>query len=313
MKTVSLPERISKIHSYCFYGTTSLLTIKIPDSVESIQSYAFYKSGLQTILITGNSKLKEISFDCFSYTKISSFYIPKSLTKLDISNLINCPLNEIRVHPNNMKYRGDVNNKFLASGNTLIRVVESCSEDYIVDDLITSIAQYCFYNTRISSVKLNDKIQYIGNNAFKNCYSLTNIIIPGSVIEIGFNAFFGCNHLKAIKFLSNSNKIIIGFSLFDGISNPINIYIPGKFDLNSSINKSFPIGSHLYITSHTTLSDSSKTFFGNQSMIVHFNNQSIIADTTTNAVIHYISIYIIQKTEPFPFFIYSGKRKIYKK
>lgn len=39
----------------------------------------------------------------------------------------------------------------------------------------------------------------IGDDAFANCYSLTNINIPGSVTSIGFEAFYNCTVLSDVN------------------------------------------------------------------------------------------------------------------
>lgn len=59
-------------------------------------------------------------------------------------------------------------------------------------------------STLVSSVNTNmvgelvvsPKIYTIGDNALKNCYHLTNIELPKSIITIGNNAFYNCNSAK---------------------------------------------------------------------------------------------------------------------
>ena len=57
-----------------------------------------------------------------------------------------------------------------------------------------------WYNVRgyIKTVKISDRIKYIGNYAFKDCSELTAINIPDSVTAIGVYAFSGCGKLTAI-------------------------------------------------------------------------------------------------------------------
>ena len=51
-----------------------------------------------------------------------------------------------------------------------------------------------------TNVVIKEGIQSISPGAFKNCTSLRTIQIPGSVIEIGSEAFYGCSSLRIIDF-----------------------------------------------------------------------------------------------------------------
>ena len=42
-------------------------------------------------------------------------------------------------------------------------------------------------------------VKYIGDSVFSNCYELTSIILPDSVIEIGEYAFYSCSNLLEVK------------------------------------------------------------------------------------------------------------------
>ena len=73
-------------------------------------------------------------------------------------------------------------------------------------------------NVNITVLKITEKIKYnnewynvtrIGNMAFKQCYELTTVILPNSILEIGTCAFIFCNNLKSVV-LPNSVKKVGG-------------------------------------------------------------------------------------------------------
>ena len=45
-----------------------------------------------------------------------------------------------------------------------------------------------------------DTVTAIGESAFKNCKSVTSVVVPESVVSIGKKAFYGCSSLAAINF-----------------------------------------------------------------------------------------------------------------
>lgn len=67
-------------------------------------------------------------------------------------------------------------------------------------------------------------VKYIGDRAFADCYYLTGVTIPASVVSIGANAFYGCHRLTGVN-ISNGVESI-GNSAFYGCSSLIGIAIP---------------------------------------------------------------------------------------
>ena len=64
---------------------------------------------------------------------------------------------------------------------------------------VTNIASRAFYNNlNLKHVVLPDSIVYIGYEAFKHCFNLLTINIPDSVTEIGEEAFSNCSKLQSI-------------------------------------------------------------------------------------------------------------------
>lgn len=54
-------------------------------------------------------------------------------------------------------------------------------------------------NTRLKAISFADGIPFIPKRAFANCYSLEELVIPGSVESIGESAFEGCGGLKKVS------------------------------------------------------------------------------------------------------------------
>ncbi|EAY22981.1 surface antigen BspA-like [Trichomonas vaginalis G3] len=340
LKSIKLPQNILSIGGKCFYINLALSSIDLPDSVEIIYEGAFSGSGLTTINISKNSKLKKLDSGCFFGTNLIKIFIPKSLNEISSEVFNRCKyLENITVDPENEYYKSDSKSLFTGTDNsTLFKVVESYSEsEYIVPNYVTNISDWCFFNANISSIQLHNNISWIGSSTFSYCTNLTFITIPESVTSIGYSTFYSCTSLTYITIpegvtyigeaafvgctsltnitipesvtyigdgafyhcssltniiISGNNIEYIGDGAFNSNENPINFFIPRKFILDeSSIHtNSYPFGSNLYITSQTVLTNSSKVFFGEKSVHVHFDNTIKLSDQTTIDVLQYISI-----------------------
>ena len=70
---------------------------------------------------------------------------------------------------------------------------------------VTRIGNMAFKNCgSLTSVIIGNNVTSIGNWAFEGCHSLTNVTIPDSVTRIGSVAFRGCSSLTSITFEGNA-------------------------------------------------------------------------------------------------------------
>ena len=98
---------------------------------------------------------------CFKGTKITSVYIPKTVTKIATAAFNNCQS---------------------------LKSVYFLGTNYV--DIGESVFENCI---SLSSISMSANTTAIGANAFANCTSLKKIKIPESVTVIGQNAFAGCS------------------------------------------------------------------------------------------------------------------------
>lgn len=59
----------------------------------------------------------------------------------------------------------------------------------------------------LTTAKMPDNLEKIGNNTFKDCDSLKNIQIPSAITSIGEYAFSGCSNLKSLYLPANLKTI----------------------------------------------------------------------------------------------------------
>ena len=95
---------------------------------------------------------------------------------------------------------------------SIIDCKEDATGDLIIPDVIdrrivTSIGDQAFRNcTSLTSVTIPDNVTSIGERTFRGCHNLTSITIGNGVTSIGINAFQSCTSLKSVTFLGDAPK-----------------------------------------------------------------------------------------------------------
>ena len=193
IKEITIPNDVTSISDYAFFGCRGLTSITIPNSVTSIGARAFDGcSGLTALNIPNEvTSIKELTFS--GCTGLTSLTIPNSVTSIGYRAFSSC-FN-------------------LTSLN--------------ISNKLTSIGDEAFVGCcGLTSITLPNSVKTIGNEAFSSCSGLTSITIPNSVTSIGGGAFKDCTNLSSIQvesgnlfydsrnncnaIIDNNNQLIVG-------------------------------------------------------------------------------------------------------
>ena len=191
---MTIPDSVTSIGSYAFYGCTSLTNMTIPDSVTSIGSYAFY----------GCTSLTSVTIpDSVTSIGNSAFYGCTSLINITIGRDVTSTLDDIFDSYNKLERINvsEENTKYSSIQGILFNKEKS------------TIIKYPSNKNDISNYEIPSTVEIIEKYAFQNCTSLTSVTIPDSVTNISGSAFIGCNKLERINVSENNDT----YSSVDGI------------------------------------------------------------------------------------------------
>ena len=164
-KNTFIPNSVTSIGNYAFWGCSGLTNVTIPNSVTSIGEGAFTEcSGLTSVTIPGSvtSIGDEAFYGCSGLTSVT---IPGSVTSISYMAFYGC------------------------SGLTSVTIPNS----------VTSIGDCAFDGcSGLTSVTIGNSVTTIGRSAFTDCSGLTSVTIPNSVTSIGNWAFSGCRGLTSV-------------------------------------------------------------------------------------------------------------------
>ena len=198
LTSITIPRSISSIGNFTFEGCSSLTSITIPNSVISIGDNAL-GGCLSLSSITIPSSVKTISARAFSRcSNLSSITLNHGITSIgdnafegcESLQAINIPSSVISI--GREAFRGCIgfSTILVNSGNLKYDSRNNCNA--IIETASNTLIVGC-KNTVIPT-----DVVAIGENAFRDCSSLTNLNIPSSVSSIGQNAFSHCSGLCSI-------------------------------------------------------------------------------------------------------------------
>ena len=123
-----------------------------------------------------------------------------------------------------------------SAGNCLIEtesktLVVGCKNSVIPnDDSVTSIGDWAFARSGLTSITIPDSVTSIGEYAFYGCDSLTSVTIGNSVTSIGYQAFYDCDSLTSVYITDIAAWCAIDFGSNE--ANPLsyanNLYLNGE-------------------------------------------------------------------------------------
>ena len=210
LTSITIPDSVTSIGYSTFFGCSSLKSITIPDSVTSIGHHAFEVcSSLTNITIPDSvTSIGIYAFhDCSSLTSIT---IPEGVTSIGYSAFEDCnSLTSINVSDNNKNYSSIDGVLFNKDKTEIIKYPAKKKEtSYDIPNDVTYIGDYAFEDcSSLTNITIPNSVTRIRYNAFENCRNLTSITIPDTVTEIGSYAFYKCSSLTNITIPNSVTSI----------------------------------------------------------------------------------------------------------
>ena len=198
----TVPDSVTTIKSYAFYGCSSLESVLIGDGVEYIREKVFRGcSSLKNITVDVKN-IKYSSVDGNLYDKHQTLLIQYAVGKTDTSFTV----------PEGVKRLG----RYAFENCISLKNVTLCKS---LEEILPNAFSGC---TSLESITIPEGVRDIYTCAFENCVSLKNVVIPSSVAHIDYEAFVGCISLESITVDVNNTR----YASVDG-----NLYTKNKTEL----------------------------------------------------------------------------------
>ena len=247
LNSITLSDELISIQRNAFQNTTGLKNITFPSSLINISKYSFQDSGIEKINFKATPQITELSSyaftyatsltninipqtiqtigtQCFSYTNLFTFTVPRETTSIGDSCFEGCTHLESFIIPEDCKlnqiglfvFKGCSSLSLTLANNThfveensalfdhdkrtlLIFPPASKTRFFAIPENVRTINAAAFYeckNLHTILIPEHGNLQQIGISAFQNCENLHIINIPSKITTFSENAFEGCSKLQ---------------------------------------------------------------------------------------------------------------------
>ena len=188
LQTVILADGLKSVGKMAFSGCFALKSIVLPATVESIGANAFPYEVLTSIGYEGTDwKNISISDGDKSYiSKVIEYVVKEEQEYIVIEGKCGASCS------------------YMLMSNGVLHIMGS-GEMYNYHSL--NVAPWYEHKEMIQLAKIEEGITKIGEQAFRNCYNLRQVDLPGRLVVIGKNAFISCSSLESVYIPKSVTKI----------------------------------------------------------------------------------------------------------
>ena len=198
---------VKRIETEAFWVCKKLGYIRIPNSVTTIGNWAF--AGCPSLTsIEIPSSVETIGHKAFGYcVGITSIEIPSSVTSIGLSVFGSCDnLSSITVDNSNTVYDSRNNCNAIIETNTN-KLIQGCYNT-IIPNTVTCIGQSAFEDCHtLTNIEIPSSVTSIEDSAFEACYGITSIEIPSGITYIDSMAFSRCYGLTSVTIPNSVTQI----------------------------------------------------------------------------------------------------------
>ena len=201
LKSVTLPDGVTAIATFAFYGCSSLQDVHIPYGVKTIGDGAFAECDLRKVEIP--TSVERILTQAFANNKqLAEIVLPETIEEIAYQSFDGTQWWA--------DYRADDSNIY---GNIIY--VNDIAYSAVSQDITECtfkentrrIGEYAFYGCRnLTRIDLPDGVESIGHDAFSNC-DLKKVVFPASVKRIAPSAFSTNTWLSEVEFPETIEEI----------------------------------------------------------------------------------------------------------
>ncbi len=255
IKTINMPDEMTKIGDYAFYKCTALTSVTLPEQLKHIGNRAFAqdtKIAGEVVIPAGVTSIESRAF--FNLTGVSQFQVlattPPTLEDKLVFDYVKAPisvpcgyglvyrkaniwkdlnLSTCEVLIDNLYYMpvGDNEAHIIGYDNKPTGTVILPGSVVIGSKTrtVTTLADSLFFDCKeISSVIFTEGLESIGERAFVRCGLTGTIVLPSTLTTIGERAFSYCDNVE--KYLIQAmTPPVLGANAFTGDNKNALFYI----------------------------------------------------------------------------------------
>ncbi|MDE6656920.1 MAG: leucine-rich repeat domain-containing protein, partial [Anaeroplasmataceae bacterium] len=199
LESIRISSGVEEIGDSCFQGCTNLKIVELPDTLKKLGTNCFASCNMlenielpQSLEILGDTIWK----DC---KNLKSIVFPSSLTIVGSQLVQGCSNLEYYEYDNAL-YLGNQENPYLLLVQANDTLISSCT---IHEDTRFICSQAFAECISLKNIIIPNQVISIGNSCFNYCSGLEYVILSKAVSSIGRSAFSGCNNLKYVYYMGS--------------------------------------------------------------------------------------------------------------